>query len=70
MDTRTSHLIFTDSLLLLKAYFAYIAIACILIRALYRRYVSSLRHIPGLFIASCTRAWKGRGPFVSVLVSS
>ena len=51
-----------NSLLFFTDYFLYVALASIFARALYRRYVSPLRHIPGPFIASCTRGWKGRDP--------
>ncbi|KAF2234093.1 cytochrome P450 [Viridothelium virens] len=42
----------------IKAYFVYVVLGLIVVRGLYRRYASPLRHIPGPFIASCTRGWK------------
>jgi hypothetical protein len=62
MHTHILHSTLFHSLLFLKAYFLYLALACICVRGLYRRYVSPLRQIPGPFIASCTRGWKGRDP--------
>ena len=61
MDNISVHSVSIGSLLFLKAYLPWMVVAYICIRALYRRYVSALRHIPRPFIALCTRAWKGRG---------
>jgi len=42
-----------------KAHFVLLIFASIIVRALYKRYSSPLRHIPGPVLASCSRLWKG-----------
>lgn len=43
-----------------KAHFLLVTCSLIILRALYKRYVSPIRDIPGPFLASCSRLWKGR----------
>ncbi|KAL6247947.1 hypothetical protein RBB50_005295 [Rhinocladiella similis] len=47
-----------QALVFAKAHFILVTLLAILVRALYKRYASPLRDVPGPFLASCTRLWK------------
>jgi hypothetical protein len=49
-----------QALAFVKAHFFLAAFVAIVLRGLYKRYASPLKDIPGPFLASCSRLWKGR----------
>ncbi|EXJ95555.1 hypothetical protein A1O1_00677 [Capronia coronata CBS 617.96] len=59
IDTKVSdESLVAVTLAFVKAHFLLVAFSAVIVRALYRRYVSPIRDIPGPWLASCSRLWK------------